>query len=369
MGSFSGDEPAKDHAARVASLADSDRALLLAATAWGEPRERPETGESRADLLTGFHDRLAPAWLQRLRGGLDQEKSLTEWSDRASALEHLRKMHQAMARVDLARVHPSWLVRALQEESPAVQRLVAASLPDSLRHHVQAGLLLDSQDLRSERAAAPDVASWVMALWTERLVGCEAERANDSPGLVVLVRLTPRAGYRICRMAGICKLILAGQPPDRDGAASHQARHDWLAGRLADANADLRAASKRDVEVSRSSKLPLRHQPARIGLTTIARLLADTEPFRLRWALQHWPYPIAKMIRSLLPRAANRPASLVESESLILKTAWDRLNLEGSLAPAWPETYCAKFRGTGTDRVALQTRPESSLFNSELEEG
>ena len=104
--------------------------------------------------------------------------------------------------VDLGRVHPSWLVRALREESPAVQRLVAASLRGS--HcviSVQAGLLLDSQDLISERAAAPEVASWVMALWTERLVGGEAERADDPPALIVLGRLSPRrviasAGWR-----------------------------------------------------------------------------------------------------------------------------------------------------------------------------
>jgi hypothetical protein len=69
----------------------------------------------------------------------------------------------------------------------------------------------------------------------------------------------------------------------------------------------------------------------------MARLLADCEPFRLRWALQHWPYPIAKLIRSLLPGVASRPGSLLEWETLILKTAWDRLHLEGLLGTAWPE--------------------------------
>ena len=87
------------------------------------------------------------------------------------------------------------------------RRLLAASLRD----HLQAGLLLDSRDLTSERAAAPEVASWVMALWTERLVGGEAERADDSPAIIVLARLSPRAGYRLCRLAGFCKLILAGR--------------------------------------------------------------------------------------------------------------------------------------------------------------
>jgi hypothetical protein len=77
--------------------------------------------------------------------------------------------------------------------------------------------------------------------------------------------------------------------------------------------------------------VPARHQAARIGLTTLARLLAVAEPFRLRWALQHWPYPIAKLIRSLMPPATSRPPELSQGETLILQTAWDRLNLEGRL--------------------------------------
>ena len=148
-------------------------------------------------------------------------------------------MHRATARVDLRRVHPSWCVRALREESPAVQRLVTASLARlSLRDHLQTGLLLDSRDLVSERAAAPDVASWVMALWTERLVGGEAERADDLPAVIVLARLSPRAGYRLCRLAGLCKLILAGQPPRGHAGTSERSRRDWLTDRMANADED-----------------------------------------------------------------------------------------------------------------------------------
>ena len=69
---------------------------------------------------------------------------------------------------------------------------------------------------------------------------------------------------------------------------------------------------------------------------TLARLLADCEPFRVRWALQHWPYPIAKLVRFLMAAASNRSASRLQSESLVLKTAWDRLTLEGRLAMSWP---------------------------------
>jgi hypothetical protein len=336
--------------AATPKMSDSDRAFLLAAAAWTEQPElaQPATepcetaphesasSETVSALLAGFRGRLSGAWLQTLLAALDRDGRPESMSDRGRSLDTLRKMHQAMAAADLARVHPTWLVRALLEESPAVQRLVAASFTGTARHRVQAGLLLDSRDLVSERSAAPEVASWVMGLWTERLIGGEPERPDDPPALIVLARLSPRAGYRLCRMAGICKLILAGEPPHHRHAGVDQTRYDWLADRLANVNADLRALARRDVASSQASKLPPRHQPARIGLTTIARLLADIELFRIRWALQHWPYPVAKLIRSLLPSSPSRPSALLESESLILRTAWDRLNLEGRLATAWP---------------------------------
>ena len=247
-----------------------------------------------------------------------------------TALGRLRTIHQATARVDLARVHSSWWVRALREESPAVQRLVVASLPESMRHPLQIGLMLDSADLLSERVAAPDAASCALSLWSERLVGGEAERADDPPAVVMLSRLSPRAGYRLCRQAGLCKLVVAGRGP------SGRSGHDWLEGRLAAADDDLRIRARRDVDSSQVSRLPPRLRAARIGLTTVARLLAAAEPFRLRWALQHWPYPIAKLIRSLMPSTPSRTHSLLQGETLILKTAWECLSAEGQLALPWP---------------------------------
>ena len=110
-------------------------------------------------------------------------------------------------------MHSSWLVRALQEESPAVQRLVAASVPESLAHSIQAGLLLDSQDLVTERPVQPMFREWVMGLWTERLVGAQAARDDDPPALVAICGLSARAGYRLCRMAGLAKTILAAEKP------------------------------------------------------------------------------------------------------------------------------------------------------------
>jgi hypothetical protein len=277
-------------------------------------------------------DRPEPSWGRRLQEVWERAARVAGPCDPASAREQLRRAHQAEARVDLRRVHPSWWVRALREESPAVQRVVAASAPEQVRHAVQAGLLLDDRDLAGDHPADPAVLDWVLSLWTERLVGGAAERADDPPAIQALSRLSPRSGYRLCRWAGLAKLALAGREGDDDVAAGppgSRTRAEWLRERLAPADAEFRALVAHDVQAPAVAKLPRRRRAARIGLLTIARLLADCEPFRVRWALQHWPYPIAKLTRSLMPPASKRSTTVSRGEALVLKTAWDRLNLEG----------------------------------------
>jgi hypothetical protein len=110
-----------------------------------------------------------------------------------------------------------------------------------------------------------------------------------------------------------------------------RARRDWLRDHLAGADLELAALVRQDVRNSNVTGLPERRRAARIGLVTVARLLAACEPFRVRWALQHWPYPVAKLIRSLMLPNEGRSAALQRGESLVLKLAWDRLNLEGRL--------------------------------------
>ena len=195
------------------------------------------------------------------------------------------------------------------------------------------------QDLTSERTPSPEVLNWALTLWTERLVGGEAERADDQPAIILLSRVSPRAGYRICRLAGLCKLIIAGQEDGKNARPRERARREWLDGRLGAIDHDLRTSATRDVAAAGSSRIPTRRRLARLGLLTIARLVAVAEPFRLRWGLQHWPYPVAKLVRTLMPTATDRHSSHWEVESLILKTAWDRLNLEGPptlVRPEWP---------------------------------
>jgi hypothetical protein len=247
-------------------------------------------------------------------------------------------MHVSSVRVELGQVHPTWLVRALQEESPSVKRLVTASVPESLANSLQAGLLLDSQDLMTERPVPPILREWVMGLWTERLVGGEQARDDDPPALAAICRLPARAGYRLCRMAGVAKSIVAAEKPEEGPMnQSERLRDEWFHGRLDPLDPEFRSRARADALLIAKMKLPRRLHAARLGLFTLARLLADSEPFRLRWALQHWPYPIVKLTRSLMSDASSRTPGVLRGESQLLKSAWERLRLEGRLTEPWPD--------------------------------
>jgi hypothetical protein len=110
----------------------------------------------------------------------------------------------------------------------------------------------------------------------------------------------------------------------------------WVFERLGTPQPETRAWARRDVEMVEKTKLAGRRRTALLGLVTLARLLADCEPFRVRWALQHLPYSIVKRIRSLMPPAPKRTAAVSRLESVILRTAWDRLGLEGRIATPFP---------------------------------
>jgi hypothetical protein len=327
------DSPGEPDPAPASRLSEADRILLLAARAWTGAGGEGETPQA---LATRLWDRLGPSWGHRLRDAWERGASAATAGNPRSVRDAIRRAHQAEARVDAGRVHPSWWVRALRGESPAVQRVVAATAPEPVRHAVQAGLLLDNEDLIADRAGDEEVRAWVLSLWTERLVGGEPERADDPPVIVAMTRLSPRAGYHLCAVAGLAKLAVAGQEPQQDlHRRALRARWEWLLGRLATPDRGLREQALRDVQAGAVNG-PSRHAPARIGLLTLARLLADCEPFRVRWALQHWPYPLAKLTRALMASASQRSAHGLHEEFLVLRAAWDRLALEGRLPLSWP---------------------------------
>jgi hypothetical protein len=307
------DDPATA-AVGASGLGEADCVLLLALRAWA-PAGRPGMGgPSDKHLYAPLLDRLEPSWVWRVLEG--QRDATTGAGDRAEARERLREAHRNEARVDLARLHPSWWARGLREESPSVRRAVVAAAPEPIRARVQAELLLDNDDLQAERAADPEVLAWACSLWTERLVGGEPRKADDPPVIVDMADLSVRSGYRLCRYAGEIKLALAGQ-----------ARADWASAFAASSGPEFVVIAQHDIRSTPTAKMPPRRLAARIGLLTIARLLADCEPFRVRWALQHWPYTIAKLVRALMPPAAKRSPVMMHVESEVLKAAGDRLNL------------------------------------------
>ncbi|APW62189.1 hypothetical protein [Paludisphaera borealis] len=281
-----GDNP--DHASAAAGLA-----FAAAVQAWGPPGEAP----GRAVGEPGAAD---------------------EW---------LRRMHRDEATVDFDWIHPTWLLRALQDESPAVRAVVAAHGPSVVRR----ALLASGGVPTPDRAPHPEVLDWISALWTERLVGGAAERADDPPAIVALARPSPLEGYRLWWTVGLVKSLLARGPDD---AAAERA--GWVFDRLGPPPPETRDWARRDLETVAKARVSGRRRTALLGLVTLARLLADCEPFRVRWALQHLPYPIVKRVRTLMPSAPKRAAAVSRLESLILRTAWDHLILENRIATPFP---------------------------------
>ena len=340
MTAVSGHLAENDDKAQPAIVTEADRALLLSMAAWaaGSIAADPtaDQAEKEHDFIWKFCGRLEPRWVKRLRAAWDRAALSPDRFEMPDAIDRLRKLHVSSVSAELPRVHSTWLIRALQEESPAVQRMVAASLTGPLRHSIQAGLLLDEQDIASERPVNLFVRDWVMGLWTERLVGGEPVRSDDPPALFAVYGLSLRAGLRLCRMAGLGKMVVASEASATGllGPLNRQ-RSEWLKDNLRGTEPEFEECARRDLRSIVRSSLPRRHHGGRLGLFTIARLLADSEPFRLRWALQHWPYAIVKLIRSIMANPSSRDQAILRGESRVLKIAWERLTLEGRLADRW----------------------------------
>jgi hypothetical protein len=306
--------------------------------AWGATAKGRSDGYSSA-LGVDILKHLEPARAKRLQAIWNDWSAAGATPDRQEALEALGRAHQATARIDVTRIHPTWWARALQEESPGVQRVVATSAPELVRRSVADALLLDSGDMATARPVHPEVKDWVLALWTERLVGGEPDRPDAPPVIHSFSRLTPREGYLLCRMIGIAKgAVISQVPAARAPRIADRERWDWLRARLESLGDEILRTSWNDLRSARAARLHGRHVAARVGIITIARLLAAAEPVQVRWAIQHWPYPIAKLLRSLMSEHEQCPFSefLERSEPFVLKTAWDRLTLEKRVPIPWP---------------------------------
>jgi hypothetical protein len=289
----------------------ADQALIQALRAW------------HVDADAAFWGRFERRRAARLKDVWDH----VAHSRPEHALEALRRAHGAQARPDLRRVHPSWWLRGLREESAAVRRAVVASVPPEWRETLRQGLGLTESDLATDLAPQPEALGWVAALWTERLVGDMADRDDDPPAIRVLTHRSARSSARLVQATGLAKWAVSrAEPPPLSGreASRFRAFRDSLSAwpdRWNDqADRDVAAAGKD------------RHVLARLGAVTLARLLTQTDPYRARWALQHVPYAAAKAVRALMPARVGPNPAWVAWETQVLRLAWERLQSEG----LWP---------------------------------
>lgn len=272
-------------------------------------------------------DRLGAGWRERLEAFGEEVEEEPEGA-RAS----LRRAHAAGARPDPAHVHPSWWIRALKGESPAVVRAVAAHAPPAMAEVLRRDLFLDAEDLRPDRPPHPEALQWALALWTERFVGGPAALPEDPPVIAALTGLGPHELYRLVHVTGLAKRSYglktpqAGDPhPPGPRDLVRLARFRRLWGRK-DPRLDRIANWDMDetADVVDQMLSPL-------GLITVGRLLAVVEPHRTRWVLQHLPYAVARWLRPriTLKNPFVRRRTLLDWEMQIFQAAVDDLRDEG----------------------------------------
>ena len=227
-------------------------------------------------------------------------------------------------------VHPSWFVRALQDESPAVTRSVASLAPASLRAELLSGLKLLDADLRTDLDPHPEVLNWVWSLWTERIVGGGPVGPADAPIVAVLATMPSRTLARLLTLVGLSKEVCGSvvrESHDTDSPPRTAERLRDLRNRIGPVDSFLTQRADADVSTHGGASV---QAVARLGLVTLGRLLSTVDPHRWRWAIQHVPYHIARGLRPhmTLDEPGRHRTELLDWEARILQAARDRLALE-----------------------------------------
>ena len=255
------------------------------------------------------------------------------------AWQTLLRDHQAAARFDPARVHPSWFERILAAESPAVQSLVTARATGRIREALDRRRSAAEIEGRAVDSAHPEAVAWALTLWTERLVGDLAESPDDPPVILALSQFSLRDQLRLVKALGQAKLAFAidnlGPDPTVEALARCSAT-DRV--RIAFFRRIIGEPDSRLIPLARADFGSVAADPrwkfAAVGLLTVARLLKGFDPHRVRWAVQHIPYPIArrfgKLAGSQKSSATTLPFRAVQVwEAWIMEAAWARLLSEG----------------------------------------
>ena len=306
-----------------AAMSPSDRALVLAAIAFDDPK---------GDRV--WH-RFAPSWRDQLRDAWAD--ALARGMDRQAARDALAREHAAEARPDPERVHASWWVRALQEESPAVRAAVLAHASEPVRSILRDGLKLDDAEPTAASKAHPEAVRRALSLWAERLVGGLPAGEDGPPVVAALTGLPNRDLAR----------LIATVAPGQVGLRARGRRRAAEGGPVAFAQAPAARTARTPPRRLEPARFPSRaarpagpgaprRRPGR-GRPPEARpdhVCPAAGPGRSAshalGALQHLPYPLAKFIRSRsgLKTPFIHGRELVAWEETLFQAAQDLLREE-----------------------------------------
>ena len=316
----------------LATTAPADLALVRAIRAWGD-----SGGDGQGGNPFAFLARFSPSYRERI---------LNIWFSIARvtpelAWQTLLRDHQAAARFDPARVHPSWFARILGAESPAVRALVTAQATGLICAALDQSAEPDHSSASPAGPAHPEAVAWALTLWSERLVGDIPESPNDPPVILALSQFSWRDQYRLVRAVGQAKLAfaiegLAPQPSDEARArirSTDRVRIAYFRRTIGQPDPRLVPLARRDFDSIATERS--RHFAA-VGLLTVARLLKGYDRHRVRWAIQHVPYSVAKQLAKLggggkLGSTGLSPQAFQAWESWVFEAAWARLLSEGRL--------------------------------------
>ncbi len=322
----------------LADVTPANLALIRAVRAWGQTGQGDPTDAAAAGLWARF----SPAYREQLAAAWSSTARMTP----ELAWQTLLRDHGAASRFEPNRVHPSWFERILSAESPAVAALVRRCAPEPIRSrlpvHAESAVEHQGSGHDGSATASSVAVEWALATWSERLVGDVAESPNDPPIILALSQFRLRDLVRLARVLGQVKYAFgveaspSASPIDpavaRD-STSDRVRVGFFRRTIGRADPRLGPLARADF----ASVAARRHRlyPT-VGLITVARLLKACDPHRARWAIQHIPYPVARMIGSLgakdsVSAAGLSPRAVRAWESWILEAAWARLLAEGRL--------------------------------------
>ncbi|WZO96707.1 hypothetical protein EP7_003712 [Isosphaeraceae bacterium EP7] len=276
-----------------------------------------DSGEATDEV---FWAGLTEAFQDRLRGAVEADHE----NESEGASERLRRWHSAEAHVDLSRIHSTWIVRALREESPAVVRTVVRNSSGRIEAILRREFGLDDTELDPRHEPDPESVWRALILWTERLVG-GAPSPDDPPVVVALSRLGSMALLRLAHEIGTLKRTWAVRGTKASGSGTpFEPAIDRFDPRFP-------ALTLREVEALPTTDF---RGIASLGLTTAARLLSLVEPTRVRWTLQHLPYTLAKQIRARMSVVLPKTRLWIGGESLLVEHAIR--GLEARQLLEWP---------------------------------